>query len=99
MPPQTLTTYKILMANKYFWADYHINATSKEEALSKARTLADEGELGYASDEEYEAAQSDDRYDPDRSDYTYNAVCVEPADDYDQRADESPHHLGSGGKG
>jgi len=96
---QTLTTYTIKMANRFHWADFHVNATSEEDAREKMRKVAENGELADAADEEYQMAVADDRYDPDRSDYTYRIHDVETAGDYDQRADGLPHHLSSGGNG
>jgi phosphoribosylformylglycinamidine (FGAM) synthase PurS component len=96
---QTLTTYTIKTANAFHWADFHVNAASEEEAREKMREVAEEGTLADTAEEEYEMAVADDRYDPDRSDYTYRIHNVEAAGDYDQRADGSPHHLSSGGNG
>jgi len=96
---KTATTYTVKMANGYHWADYHINATSEKEAREKARTLAEEGELADTADEEYEMALADDRYDPTRREYRYRVDLVEPADDYDPRADDTPHMIKSGGNG
>jgi hypothetical protein len=95
---QTTTTFTVKMANRYHWADYHINATSEDEARDTARTMAEEGELADIAEEEYEMAEADDRYDPDRRDYTYRIDSVEPADDHDQRAD-APHMVAAGGNG
>jgi len=96
---QTLTTYFVKMVNAYHWANFHINAASQEEAREKMREVAEEGTLADTAEEEYEMAVADDRYDPDRRDYRYRIHDVEAASDYDQRADESPHHLRSGGNG
>ena len=96
---ETLTTYTIKMANAYFWVDYHINATTEEEARATARTMAEDGELSDAAAEEYEMAVRDDRYDPDRGDYTYRISHVEPTDGHDPRADNGPHMIKGGGNG
>jgi len=96
---QILTTYKVKMANEAFWVDFHVNATSEDEAREKMREIARDGMLADTAEEEYEMAVKDDRFDPDRSDYTYRVDMIEPANGYDQRADGSPHHLRSGGNG
>jgi len=44
-------------------------------------------------------AVADDRYDPDRRYYRYRIRNIEAADDYDQRADDAPHMVNSGGNG
>jgi hypothetical protein len=96
---QTLTTYIVKMANEYHWADFHVNAVSEEEAREKMQKTAENGELAEVADEEYEMAVADDRYDPDRGDYTYRIHNVEAAGDYDQRAEDAPHMIKSGGNG
>ena len=96
---QTLTTYTVKMANEYHFADYHVNATSEVKAREKMREVAEEGALADTAEEEYEMAVADDRYDPDRRDYRYRIRDIEAANDYDQRADGSPHHLRSDGNG
>ena len=96
---QTLTTYTIKMANRFHWANFHVNADSEEEAREKMREVAEEGALADSAEEEYEMAVANDRYDPDRSDYTYRIHDLEAAGDYDQRADDAPHMVKSGGNG
>lgn len=95
---QTLTTFTVKLSNEYFWAEYHINALSEEAARDKARALATEGELADAAEEEYKMGD-DDIYDDEPDDYRYEIYLVEPADDYDQRADDGPHMVMSGGNG
>jgi hypothetical protein len=96
---QNTTTYSIKMENEYHYADYHVNATSEQEARDKMRTVAEKGDLAETADEEYEMARQDDRYDPDRRDYTYHITDVKPADEHDQQANDAPHMISSGGLG
>jgi len=93
------TTYAVKMANEYHWVDFHINASSEEEAREKARALAEDGELADAAKEEYKMAQNDDRYDPTPREYRYRIDLIEEADEHAPRAEDAPHMVKSGGNG
>jgi hypothetical protein len=94
-------------SNCAYFVHVAIRAEDESEARDKALQYA-EDHLQEAADEEYEMAVADDRYDPDRSEWTYSLGVLEPASFHEvterrreimQRRGDDTHMGKSGGNG